>query len=54
MSADPNNFDNKPREEEEDDDFPEYANEQNKELNEIVIHYFQTLDQRKKKTNKRH
>lgn len=24
-------------EEEEDDDFPEYANEQNKELNEIVL-----------------
>ena len=32
------NNDNKPHEEEEDDDFPEYANEQNKELNEIVYH----------------
>ena len=29
--------DNKPVE--DDDDFPEYANEQNKELNEIVIRF---------------
>ena len=33
MSNDP---ENKNPEEEEDEDFPEYANEQNKELNEIV------------------
>lgn len=33
-------------EEEEDDDFPEYANEQNKELNEIVHSSF---DHRSKK-----
>lgn len=54
MSADPNNFDNKPQEEEEDDDFPEYANEQNKELNEIVYNYRNNLDQRKKTSYQGH
>lgn len=34
MNNDP--AERKPEDEEEDDDFPEYANEQNKELNEIV------------------
>ena len=33
--------DNKPIE--DDDDFPEYANEQNKELNEIVISFLDKL-----------
>jgi hypothetical protein len=34
-------------EEEEDDDFPEYANEQNKELNEIVNPYHKHRSKKK-------
>lgn len=48
MSNDPP--ENKQVEEEEEEDFPEYANEQNKELNEIVnkriLHFFKRLKRR--------
>ncbi len=52
-----NNPENEPLDEEEvgDDDFPEYANEPNKELNEIVritnFKWLPMIDKRKKKTH---
>ena len=51
MSEDPNQ--DPQNQEEEDDDFPEYANEQNKQLNEIIKEKNRLIKHIKRKTEEK-